>query len=48
MLMTYPTLEDIDRMQEERLRKAEKLLEKATTEEERRSLEKRIWMIKNS
>lgn len=48
MMMTYPTLEDIERMQQERLERAKELLEKATDEKEKWLLEKRIWMIQNS
>lgn len=48
MLMTYPTLEDIKRMEQKRLERAKELLEKAKTEEEKRMLRKRIWMLENS
>ena len=48
MMMTYPTLEDIDRMQKQRLERLKEKLEKATDEIERRLLEKKIWFIENS
>ena len=48
MLMTYPTLEDIKRMEQKRLERAKELLKTAQTEEEKRMLRKRIWMLENS
>ena len=48
MLMTYPTLEYIKRMEQKRLERAKELLAKAQTEEEKRMLRKRIWMLENS
>ena len=48
MLMNYPTIEIIQKRQEQRIRRAEELLKTAKTEEEKKALKARIWMLKNS
>ena len=48
LLMMHPTLQEIKEMEQKRLERAKELLEKAETEEEKRMLRKRIWMLQNS
>ena len=42
------TMEEINKMYEKRLERAKELLQQAKTEEEKRMLERRIWMLQNS
>lgn len=42
------TMEEINKMYEKRLERAKELLQHAKTKEEKRMLEKRIWMLQNS
>lgn len=48
MMQDYPTLEDIYKMLDRSTERAREQLKEAKTEEERRRLEKRIWMLQNS
>ena len=52
MMMNYPTLEDIKKMENKRIERAKQLIEeekaKENSDEKRiKMLERRIWMIQN-
>ena len=46
--MNSLTLENIDKMQEKRIARTKELLANAKTEQERKVLERRLWMLQNS
>lgn len=48
MMMNHFTAADLDKMQADRLREAERQLREATTEEQKKRIQARIWRIKNS
>ena len=53
MMMNYPTLEDIRKMENKRIERTKQLIEeekaKENSDEKRiKMLERRIWMIQNS